>query len=386
MKATKKVLGMFALAAAFVLVTAGCNKSEAKPANNAASQEQIAAEVARQVAEQLAATQTTAEATAQAVAQSAAAPAEAAPAWKPGVPGPNGGLVYYAEDGEYYEATAPGNTVGINDNLPAGWIIPDIDDLGIIYAGIQKAGAADYGNVYYTSVSKTGGKTRFLRMSAGAEATDVSGGRKLGVRSFDPSQSPTQIAPSALAYTPAASTAQAGSSPAPATATTKVYAIGDTGPRGGIVFAASGGKGKEITKPENAGSVSTAPPAGWKLASMPELMQVYTTLRSKADFGDIWYRSSSTRHRLPNGWDGTDYTRDHAMLSPAQSDYDRIRALFPDVQFILTFGGGFPTEYFIRFTDGKIVGGGTEDGDYWYAFDDSGAVLNDAKCLFVRDF
>ncbi|GHT90839.1 hypothetical protein FACS1894140_0180 [Spirochaetia bacterium] len=152
------------------------------------------------------------------------------------------------------------------------------------------------------------------------------------------------------------------------------------------MFEASGGKYKEITKPENAGDISTAPPTGWKLASMPELMQVYTTLRGKADFGDIWYRSSSIRDEIPGGVKGTDYSRDHAMLFPGQSEYDRIRAIFPDVQFILAFGGGPTTYYFIRFTDGKIIGGGTEDDSYWYAFDGSGTILSDAKSLYVRDF
>jgi glucan-binding YG repeat protein len=197
-----------------------------------------------------------------------------------------------------------------------------------------------------------------------------------------------QAAPAPVTAAP--SPAQAGSStlatPAPAPAA-KVYAIGDTGPRGGIVFSNSDGKYKEITKPENAGGISAALPAGWKLASMPELMQVYTTLRGKADFGDIWYRSSSTWNRTPSGSVGTDYTRDHATLTPgSMSDYDKTRIFFPDAHFILAFGGTPPTEYFIRFTDGKIIGGGTEDGSYWYAFDGSGIVLDDAKCLYVREF
>jgi hypothetical protein len=389
MKALLKKAAICPLAVCLTIAVllASCSRpNAAKPETPALTQEQIDAEVARQVAEQLAAAS-------QSAVQPVTETTQASPVWKPGIPGPNGGLVYYAQDGEYYEAIAPGNTVGMNESLPTGWSTPDMEDLGLIYQGLQKTGAADYGDVYYISVSKTAGKNRFLKMSDGTEAAGLTAGRIVGVRKFDPGQSPAVIAAAALVYTPAAAITQAPSSAAPAPSpaqagsSARTYAIGDTGPGGGIVFSASGGKYKEITKPENAGGVGAAPPAGWKLASMPELMQIYTSLRGKADFGDFWYRSSSTRHRLPNGYDGTDYTRDHAALTPgSMSDYDKARIFFPDAQFILAFGGGPPTEYFIRFTDGKIIGGYTEDGSYWSADYGSGAVLNDAKCLYVREF
>ena len=102
--------------------------------------------------------------------------------------------MYFAQEGEFYEAMTPANTVGINDNLPAGWSAPDMEDLGLIYAGLQKAGTADYGNVYYYSVSKTGGKNRFLRMSDGKEGADITVGRKVGVWKFDPSQPLAEVA------------------------------------------------------------------------------------------------------------------------------------------------------------------------------------------------
>jgi hypothetical protein len=122
--------------------------------------------------------------------------------WKIGSPGPNGGLVYFVDDKtkEYYEAILPGNTVSGNRDLPKGWINPDMEDLELIYNGLQKSGVADYGNAYYYSISKKAGKNRFLRMSDGKEATDISNGRKLGVRKFDPKASPSTVASSALVY------------------------------------------------------------------------------------------------------------------------------------------------------------------------------------------
>jgi hypothetical protein len=73
MKKNLFVIAMLGISLAFM--AAGCNKSEAKPANNsAASQEQIAAEVARQVAEQVA----VAQAAEKAIAEAAEVVAQAA--------------------------------------------------------------------------------------------------------------------------------------------------------------------------------------------------------------------------------------------------------------------------------------------------------------------
>ncbi|GHV37553.1 hypothetical protein AGMMS49546_05670 [Spirochaetia bacterium] len=356
-----------------------CSRTDApKPESLALTQDQIATEVARQVALQLASTQPS-EAQAPSRRERNEARRERGEAeqtqagqatvWKPGDPGPNGGLVYYAQDGEFYEAMAPGNTVGFNDSLPAGWTTPDMEDLGLIYQGLQKSGAADYGAVYYISVSKSGGKNRFLKMSDGAEAVGLSTGRNVGVRKFDPSQPPAELSAAALVI-PTASPVQAApttapASPAPAPASAAKYAIGAAGPGGGIVYSASGGKYKEITRPENAVLVGYEPPAGWTIPSIPELKLAYTALHAKVDFGSEWYLSSSG---LNYRGVGTNYTRDHASLNPGQTDYDRSRVLFPNASFILA-GGGAGSVHLMRFTDGRIILVGE---DWVYQSDEEG--------------
>jgi hypothetical protein len=82
---------------------------------------------------------------------------------------------------------------------------------------------------------------------------------------------------------------------------------------------------------------------------------------------------------------GTDYSRDHAMLSPGQTEYDRIREFFPDVQFILAAGG--PEQYnFIRFTDGRILLIANDGGDFYILEGEKMIFINDAKVLYVREF
>ncbi|GHU81228.1 hypothetical protein FACS189468_3350 [Spirochaetia bacterium] len=212
--------GFLAACLAMALVLGSCSRTDTvAPESSTDMQEQIAAEVARQVAEQLAASQTspteassleeTGQLNPEAESQT---PPETAPVWKVGSPGPNGGLVYYVHFDEFYEALAPGHTIGLNENLPSGWVTPDMEDLGLIYEGLQKTGVADYGNVYYISVSKSGGKNRFLRMSDNKEAVGLSAGRRLGVRIFDPSQPPAELAATALVYTPKAAEISAASS------------------------------------------------------------------------------------------------------------------------------------------------------------------------------
>jgi hypothetical protein len=205
-------------------------------------------------------------------------------------------------------------------------------------------------------------------------------------------------APAPAPVAPAPSPAQAGSStpatPAPAaTPAAPKYAIGDTGPGGGIVFSASGGKYKEITKPENAGNLHAPPPAGWRLPTMPELMQVYTALHATVNFGAGWYFSSSVVSGT-KGRGGANYSRDHAMLSPGQTDYDRARTLFPNTSFILAAGGGPDSINLIRFTDGRIILAVQEDILYYSDFsqpsgdrDYTFVELDDiTKCLYVREF
>ncbi|GAB6391882.1 MAG: hypothetical protein MdMp014T_1255 [Treponematales bacterium] len=77
----------------------------------------------------------------------------AAAGWKPGDAGPQGGFIYYAEGGDYCEALPPEKAVGAGDPLPAGWVVPDMEDLALIYEAVQKSGAA-----WYISVNKSGGK------------------------------------------------------------------------------------------------------------------------------------------------------------------------------------------------------------------------------------
>jgi hypothetical protein len=192
--------------------------------------------------------------------------------------------------------------------------------------------------------------------------------------------------PAATQDEPPAPAATETPAPAPAEATPSApkYAIGAEGPGGGIVFANSGGKYKEITKPENAGAMFDEPSAGWRMPTMPELMQVYNALRTKLNFGDYWYYSSS---EINSAGRGEKYSRDHAMLSPAQTEYDRIREFFPDVQFILA-AGGLGEFHFIRFTDGKIILAVNDGG--WFANDGTGSysvnINNDVKALYVREF
>ncbi|MDR0877816.1 MAG: hypothetical protein LBN21_07160 [Treponema sp.] len=169
------------------------------------------------------------------------------------------------------------------------------------------------------------------------------------------------------------------------------YKIGNTGPGGGLVFSANDGTYKEITRPENAvvyndasrSSRTNSKPEGWTLATMPDLMEVYNVLRSKADFGDGWYISSS--YRTYRG--GTDYSRDHASLSSGRSDYDRARAMFPDASFVLAEGGP-DSSHFIRFTDGRIILVADDEGFHFENHDENGVFTGityfDYRLLYVR--
>jgi hypothetical protein len=144
-------------------------------------------------------------------------------------------------------------------------------------------------------------------MSDGAEAAGVAGGRKLGVRKFDPSQEPAAPDASLLVYTPppqqpAASSAPAAPAPkAAAPAPAPKYAIGAEGPGGGVVFSNSGGTYKEVSpvlgefsemeyarpsvlngaKGYRGGGLSD-----WNLPSIEELKQIYQLQKNgKVNFG-----------------------------------------------------------------------------------------------------
>jgi hypothetical protein len=201
-------------------------------------------------------------------------------------------------------------------------------------------------------------------------AAEKAAAEAAAVQSAEKAAAEAATAQAAVAETPAPAAAPA--TPAPAPAAAPKYAIGTEGPGGGIVFAASGGKYKEITKPENAGSAYDPPPAGWRFPTMPELKQVYDVLRTKLNFGDYWYRSNTVDHT--------------AMLSPGQSEYDRIRALFPDMQFILAKGYGPPSYDIVRFTDGKTTY--VEDQSPVFRNDDDTLVEVEStvRALYVRDF
>jgi hypothetical protein len=227
--------------------------------------------------EQPAARQTPVQAeTAQRVSQSANEPH----VWRIGETGPNGGIVYYAEGGEFYEVLPPAGVIGDWDTLPAGWVTPDMEDLALIRERIQRAGIADYGAWYYVSVTKSGGQNRYLRMSDGQTGAGEQG-LKTGVRKFDPSQPPASpLAAFALTQDAIPGTVlplkQLGDTPPPQAASAKTdgrYAIGEAGPHGGIIFAYSGGKYKEITKPENAGAYCANPQLARQLAAELEALE-----------------------------------------------------------------------------------------------------------------
>lgn len=205
----------------------------------------------------------------------AASPVEEAPSraaaeegFRLGGTGPAGGLIYYIDGADLYEALPPGRVVNAADALPAGWIAADLEDLGLINDSLQKTGAADYKEFWYISANKVGGKNQYYRMTDGQKTTDAVSGRKIGVRVSKAPEGAlvsgavvsgggaAQGGAAAQGGTQAVSgggAAQTGtpSAPQPIPAGAK-YAAGDAGPNGGIIFAYSNGKYLEITKPENA--------------------------------------------------------------------------------------------------------------------------------------
>jgi len=333
------------------------------------------------------------------------------PLWYTGNIGPNGGYVYFVDydTEEFYEAFPPQSAVGVNDSLPSGWVTPDMEDLTLIYAGLQIRGIADYGANYYMSVSKSEGKNYYLRMSDGDRVLGAPQGRKIGVRAFDASQAPAEKLLAASGFTQSATAATAATASAPAASAAR-YQIGDTGPNGGIIFSASSGKYKEITKPGKEDSVAAMgdrsfeynriysqlydealkeqartkaaydddpspennalyeeasnklnsvglnvsvpnPFSGWRWATMPELIEVYDLFKKtgKLNFGNVAYGSSSTidyRNR------GEKYSRGPVAYIPDLMDTEA-PFLFPGVRLIPA-GGGPSENHVMDMRDGEI--------------------------------
>ena len=342
-------------------------------------------------------------------AEAQAALAAQEPLWYIGNIGPNSGYVYFVDydTEEFYEAFPPHSAVGVNDSLPSGWVTPDMEDLSLIYAGLQIRGIADYGANYYISVNKSEGKNYYLRMSDGDRVLGAPQGRKIGVRAFDASQAPAGKLLAASGFTQSAPAAAVATAPAASTAR---YQIGDTGPNGGIVFSVSGGKYKEITKPGKEDSVAAMgdryfeyqriyaqlydealeeqartkaayddnptsqnnalyeeatnklnnvglnvsvsnPFSGWRWATMPELIEVYDLFKKtgKLNFANVAYGSSSTidyRNR------GEKYSRGPVAYIPGLTDTEA-PFLFPGVRFI-PMGGGPSENHVMDMRDGEI--------------------------------
>jgi hypothetical protein len=346
------------------------------------------------------------------------APAPLEKIWRIGDTAPNGGIVYYAQNGEFYEVLPPAGVVSDSDPLPKGWLTPDMEDLTLIREGVQKQKIADYGAWYYVSVTKSGGKPQYLRMSDGQKGTEVQG-LKVGVRKFDPTQPPAEpLTAFALTQDAIPGTVlplrQLGDDPPPIAAAPSAgkYAIGDTGPNGGIIFYASNGKYKEITKPgqedtmpaqqkraddwvarveslnkpfreaynkadaeyqqnqtpENLAKRDGALAAlnadknvpvepfplaakGWRMATAPDLISVYDALKKtgKVDFGNVIYMTSSQI-----SWRKTErnYTRNAVSYTPGGADGERLSA-FPGYRIILA-GGGPSDSHFMDMANGAI--------------------------------
>jgi hypothetical protein len=391
---------------------------------------------------------TTADASAQTAVLTSAAQAEVWDGvYRTGSPGKNGGLVYLVEGGDYYEALIPGDTLGADDALPSGWVAPDMEDLGLIYTALQRTGKADYGEWWYFSVSKTGGKNQYFRMSDGTDTTSPAGkARKIGVRMFKDNAPAPAASVQTAATTPAAAPVQTAAPPTPAakppepakpaaTEAAPKYAVGDTGPGGGIVFANAGGKYKEITMPgkedtfaakrkreeehyrplkeqieadrkiidqasaegdqakviklvdesnariENYPPLSPYPAVGWRVPSMPELITVYDALKKtgKVNFGNVLYLSSST---VDYRGGGARYTRDAVSYVPGGAETP---LGFPSVRFILA-GGGVGSIHLMDMGDGAIILVGDELTGGDYPLGRKNFTSGEVRIPYVREF
>jgi hypothetical protein len=208
------------------------------------------------------------------------------------------------------------------------------------------------------------------------------------------------------------------------------YAIGDTGPGGGIVFANAGGRYKEITIPgredtftarrkreadhyrplgeqleadrkvieearaekdqakveqlvdESNARIENYPPpppflpAGWRQATMPELIVVYDVLKKtgKVDFGNALYSSSS---HLDYRGAGTKYSRNAVSYIPGAVGGESPSG-FPAYRIILA-GGGAGSFHAMDMGNGAI----TVIGDDYLSAEDYTAMKVDYKNFTV---
>jgi hypothetical protein len=367
-----------------------------------------------------------------------------------GSPGKNGGLVYLVEGSEYYEALKPGDTLGADEALPSGWVAPDMEDFGLIRTALQQSGAADYGEWWYFSVSKSAGKNRYFRISDGTDTVSPTGKtRKLGVRLFKDEAAASATVASTISssatvasgISSSADTAPAQTAPAAtqtALSAAPKYAVGEAGPGGGIVFSNAGGKYKEITMPgkedsfaarskreeehyrtlseqveadrkvidqasaegnqqkveelvnESNARIQNYPPpapflpAGWRVATMPELITVYDTLKKtgKVNFGNVLYLSSSTINYRGSG---TKYSRNAVSYVPDAENPGPFGPAFPGYRIILA-GGGAGSVHLMNMGDGAIILVGDElsAGDYPLGYKN---FSSGETCIpYVREF
>jgi hypothetical protein len=190
---------------------------------------------------------------------------------------------------------------------------------------------------------------------------------QLATEKAAPAQTPPapQAEPAAAAPSPAQAGSSTPATPAPAA---KVYAIGDTGPGGGVVFSTSGGTYKEVSAPlgefnERTVSLNTdvlnvakAHRGGgfsnWVLPSIDELKQVYQLQKA----GQIDFRG-----KLIISKTGSDKMTHDLVLGG-----DEIPG-FPGYRIILA-GGGPSTWNAFDFSTGEVKGCTPEEGDKVFSF------------------
>jgi uncharacterized protein YraI len=236
--------------------------------------------------------------------------------YKPGDPGPNGGIVY-SVGGSYMEVTRPDKALYCEHEEPtppAPWRLPSPAELTQIYTVLQKTGLADYGDYWYRSnkwrdlgmapqgepvpgaplwgepsyriVLASGGSIAlltFVRLKDGAvgeagygsngyemqyayegqlvSSTDgTAPGRVVYVRSFDPGKPPAAV-PAGKPVAP----------PLPRITYIYKYEVGGKGPKGGIVYevdkyphSPKDYMVSEALAPGNAIGPKAVPPAGYR--------------------------------------------------------------------------------------------------------------------------
>ena len=89
-----------------------------------------------------------------------------APAYKVGGTGPGGGIVFFAEDGQYKECSEELGILNWHDASRiakrhkggdlADWRLPDKDELDLMYQNLHKEGLNDFAKAWYWSSSQDG--------------------------------------------------------------------------------------------------------------------------------------------------------------------------------------------------------------------------------------